>query len=408
MAKLALLGGDKTKTKPFPQWPMYDNSDLQAFDEVLKSGVWGVGGTKVKEFEEKFARFQDAEFGVCCCNGTVALEIAIRACGIGAGDEVIVTPYTFIASASSVLFANAVPVFVDVEADTYSIDPAKIEAVITDKTKAIMAVHIAGCPADMDAIMGIAKKHNLYVIEDCAQAHGAEWNGRKVGAIGDIGTFSFQSSKNLAAGEGGMVVTNNRELAEAAWSIHNCGRVPNGAWYEHRRLGANFRLTEFQAALLLSQMRFLKDHIKTREENGQYLDSKLNEIAGVNPMRRDPRVTTHAWHLYMFRFNSSEFEGLSREKFIEALNAEGVPCSSGYVPLYREGMFKVDLDSCPVGCSLYGRKMDYDKISLPVVENACTQEAVWLYQYMLLGDKQDMDEIAAAVSKIRENAKELI
>jgi dTDP-4-amino-4,6-dideoxygalactose transaminase len=260
----------------------------------------------------------------------------------------------------------------------------------------------------MDAIMEIARRHSLFVIEDAAQAHGAAWKGRRVGAIGDIGTFSFQSSKNLNAGEGGMIVTNNRELAERAWSIHNCGRVPNGAWYEHRNLGANYRMTEFQGALLLSQMRFLDDHIKLREENAQYLSSLMEKIPGVKPMKRDPRVTTHAWHLYMFRYDQSEFGGLPRAKFLEALNAEGISSSSGYVPLYREGMFRVDPNGCPVGCSFYGKKMDYSSMKLPLVEYACTQEAVWMYQSMLLGDRQDMDEIAQAITKIRENVSELL
>lgn len=407
MAKLALLGGEKTKTKPFPKWPIYDESDLEALGDVLRGGVWGVGGKQVEEFGKRFAEFQDAEFGTCVVNGTIALEIALRACGIGAGDEVIVTPYTFIASASSILMINAVPVFVDVNPGDMNIDASKIEAAITDKTKAIMAVHIAGCPADMDAICDIAKRHKLYVIEDCAQAHGAAWKSRRVGAIGDIGAFSFQSSKNLNCGEGGIVVSNNRELAERAWSIHNVGRVPDGAWYDHRILGANYRMTQFQASLLMSQMRFLPDHIKLREDNAGYLSEKLRQIPGITPMTRDSRVTTHAWHLYMFRYDPSRFDGLSKSKFIQAMSAEGIGCSGGYNPLYREGMFAVDPAECPVGCGFYGKKIDYQSLRLPNVEKAC-DEIIWMFQTQMLGDRQDMDEVAAAVTKIKDNVKELL
>jgi len=408
MAQLAVNGGPKTRTKPFPAWPVFDETEVQALAEVCRSGHWGcLSGRKVAEFEKKFAAFQDAKYGVCVTNGTAALEVALRAVGVRPGDEVIVPPYTFIASASSVLTIGGIPVFVDIDPETYNLDPPKIEAAITEKTKAIMAVHIGGGPADMDAIAAVAKKHGLRVVEDAAQAHGAAWNGRRVGAIGDVGTFSFQSSKNLTAGEGGYVVTNDPEVYSAAWSLHNCGRVPEGQWYEHHILGWNLRLTEFQGAVLLAQMDRLEEQMKTREENALYLDSLLSKIEGIRPLRRDPRVTAHAYHLYIFRYDPQGFKRLPREKFLKALNAEGIPCSAGYVPLYKEEAFYAEPGGCPLGCAFYGREMDYSKVSCPVTEHVCANEAVWLFQSQLLGPKEDMDDIAQAVRKVQANAGEM-
>jgi len=409
VGQLAVNGGEKVRTKPFPAWPVFDEREVKALEEVCRSGQWGcLSGSKVSDFEKKFAAFQDAKFGTCVVNGTAALEIALRAVGVRAGDEVIVPPYTFIASASSALTVGAIPVFADVDPDTYNLDPSKVEAAITEKTKAILAVHLGGRPADMDGIMAVARKHGLKVIEDAAQAHGAAWRGRRVGAIGDAGTFSFQSSKNLTAGEGGIVLTNDPEVHARAWSLHNCGRVPEGEWYEHPILGWNMRMTEFQGAILLAQMERLEAQVKTREENALYLDELLSDIEGIRPLKRDPRVTTNAYHLHIFRYERAGFNGLPRAKFLEALSAEGIPCSAGYVPLYKERLFYVEQDGCPLGCSFYGREMDYSKVSCPAAEHACANEAVWIFQNVLLGTKDDMDDIASAVRKVRENVAELI
>lgn len=408
MGQLAVNGGAKTRTKPFTGWPIFDDREVSAVEEVVRSGKWGcLSGTKVSEFEKKFAEFQGAKYGICIVNGTAALEVALRAVGVKAGDEVIVPPYTFIASASAVLMIGAIPVFVDVEPESYNLDPTKIEAAITPKTKAILAVHIAGGPADMDGIMAVAKKHGLKVVEDAAQAHGAEWDGRRVGAIGDAGTFSFQASKNLNSGEGGIVVTNDPEVYSKAWSLHNIGRVPDGQWYEHRILGWNMRMTEFQAAILLAQMERLEDQMKTRDENARYLSEELSKIEGISPLKRHPKATSHAYHLFVLRYDPKAFNDAPRSAFIKALQAEGIPCSSGYVPLYKEQLFYVEPDGCPMGCSFYGRKMDYSTVSCPVCENASYNEAVWITQSVLLGTKEDMDDIVSAVRKIRDNSTEL-
>lgn len=396
--KLAIKGGNPVRTKPFTKWPIFDEREEKALIEVLRSGHWGrISGKKNEEFEEKFSKFVGASYGVTCVNGTAALEIALRAMNIGKGDEVIVPAYTFIATASACILVGADPVFVDIDPNTYNIDPKYIEQAITTKTKAIIAVHIGGCPANMDEIMRIAKKYNLLVIEDAAQAHGAEWRGKKVGSIGDMATFSFQASKNINAGEGGIVTTNNKKFADMAWSLMNVGRVKEGGWYDHPILGWNYRMTEFQAAILLVQMERIEEQMKKREENAKYLADGLRKIGGVEPLVPDEGVTRHAYHLFIFRYNKDEFKGVKRETFIKALNAEGIPASPGYVPLYK---FPAILD-WPY------KERDYRDVYLPVTEKACYEEGIWLSQNILLGPKEDMDDILTAVSKIKENIDEL-
>ncbi|MEM3029262.1 MAG: DegT/DnrJ/EryC1/StrS family aminotransferase [Thermoproteota archaeon] len=407
MARLALKGGKPVRDKPFSKWPVFDERELDALKRVLESGVWGAGGQNVKRFEERFAAYQDAKYGVAVTSGTTAIEIALRACGIGCGDEVITTPYTFMATATSVLYVNAIPVFVDIEPDTYNIDPEKIEEAITDKTKAILPVHIGGRPANMSAIMKVAEKHGLHVIEDACQAWGSEWMGRRVGSFGDFGCFSFYSSKNITSGEGGVIVAKDHELYVKAWSLHNCGRLPEKAWYEHYLPGTNYRMTEFQAAILLVQLERFDEHTKKRVENAEYLNRKLSNIDGLRPLKTDDRITRHAWHLYIFRYDPEAFGGLSKADFANAMKAEGIPVSVGYSkPVYKEPYLNY-FKKCPLSCPSYGRVMDYSKINLPVAEKVCYIEGLWLPQNVLLGSKEDMDDIITALEKIKSNVDEL-
>ncbi len=388
-----MKGGSPLRKKPFPSWPVYGEEEIEALKEVLYSGVWGVGGKNKEVFEKRFSAYQDAKYGVATMNGTVALETALRATGVGAGDEVILPAYTFVATASSIIYLNATPVFVDIDPETYCIDPEEIEKKITGRTRVILPVHVAGHPADMDRITEIAEEYGLMVIEDACQAHGTRWKGRGVGAIGDLGAFSFQSSKNITCGEGGIILTNDKELYYRCWSIHNSGRVKDGEWYEHRLLGSNYRMTEFQAAVLLAQMGRLEEQTAIRNANAEYLTKRLSEIEGIQPLKRDPRVTVHSYHLYIFRFNSESFKGLTRERFIEALRAEGIPCSQGYRPLNKMSFIQEYLRT---------------ETSLPVTEKACEEEAVWLKQNILLGTREDMDDVADAILKIKENVEELL
>jgi len=407
MGKLAINGGEPIRRKPFPKWPIFDEKEYKALKEVLESGVWGIGGSIKPKFEKVFAEYQHAKYGVAVTNGTAALLISLKACEIGCGDEVIVPPYTFMATVTAVLDVNAIPVFADIEPDTYTLDPGSVEEHISERTKAIIPVHIGGRPANMDELTRIAKKYDLRIIEDACQAWGSEWRGRRVGSIGDLGAFSFQSSKNIASGEGGMITTNDKDLYIRAWSLHNCGRLPSGEWYEHHLPGGNYRMTEFQAAILLAQLSRYDEHVKLRMENASYLDSKLSKIDGLKPMKRDERVTRNAYHLYILRYDSEAFNGLPKTRFAEILRAEGIPLSPGYSrPLYKEPYLNYYI-KCPLSCPFYGKSVEYSKVHLPNAEKACYAEGVWLPQYVLLGSKEDMDDVVAAFEKVRENIDEL-
>jgi len=408
MSILAIKGGQPLRTKPFPGWPNWDQVDADALLDVLRSGVWGISddpNSPVHQFELAFARMHHAQYGVAVFNGTVALQTALMACGIGYGDEVIVPAYTFLATASACLMVGAVPIFVDIDAGTYNLNPARITEAITERTRAIIPVHIGGCPADLDKIFAIARQHNLIVIEDACQAHGAAWNGRRVGAIADLGCFSFQSSKNLSAGEGGMVLTDHQERADRCWSVHNCGRVREGAWYQHELLGGNFRMTQWQAGILLAQTRNFEEQARLREENGLYLSERLGEIGGFEPQQRDPYVTQHGYHLFISRYDRSAFHDVPRETFLEALQAEGIPCAPGYKPLYRMNAIKD-------GIARLKRAVGFQNLAdalpdCPVTERACNEEGVWFGQSMLLGTKQDMDDIAEAIIKVKHHIDEV-
>lgn len=407
MAKLAILGGTPVRTKPFPKWPIFDEREAKALLSVLESGLWGVGGKKKREFEERFAAYQHAKYAVAVTNGTAALEISLRALGIGCGDEVIVPAYTFMATAIAVLYVNAVPIFADIDPETYTMDPKSVESLISDKTRAIMPVHIGGRPADMDSLMAIARREGIHIVEDACQAWGAEWRGRRVGAIGDIGAFSFQSSKNITCGEGGAIVTNDEDLYLRAWSLHNCGRLPDRSWYEHYLPGSNYRMTEFQAAVLLAQMERFDEQTERRMENARYLTSKLSKIDGVKPLKDDDRVTRNPYHLYIFKIEPEAFSGAPKAIIAKALQAEGIPASVGYSkPLYKETYLEY-FRKCPLSCQYYAKSVDYSRVRLPVTERACYQEALWIPQYVLLGSREDMDDIVQAIEKVRENGDEL-
>lgn len=401
--QLAISGGSPvrdTQARPWSKWPVYDSTEEQALLRVLHSGHWWYAeGEEGKAFEAEFAAFQDAKHAVACVNGTTALEIALRALGVGYGDEVILPPYTFIATASAVITVGATPVFADVRGDALTIDPAKIEEVLTPRTKAIIAVHIAGRPADMDGVMEVARKHNLYVIEDAAQAHAAEWRGTKVGALGDLGTFSFQASKHLNAGEGGVVISNNAELIERAWSVTHVGRIRNGVPHRVEVLGGNYRITEFQSAILRAQMTRLPAQASKRAENANYLRSLLGKIEGVCLPYDDPRITLNAYHLFTWRYKPEAFGGRTKADLVKALAAEGIPCTSGYIPLYKENVF-TQASQRNEGWRLAGRQIDYASLNLPVCEQVCS-DSVWFFQNMLLGERGDMEEIAEALAKVQ-------
>lgn len=408
---LALLGGKPVRTEPFPSWPRFDKLEEHSLLETLRSGKWFRGyGKQVDRFEEAYAKLTGAKHCLATANGTSALIASLAAVGVGAGDEVLVPPYTFVATINAVLVHHAVPVFVDSDLETSQIDPGKIEAAITDRTTAIIPVHIGGSAADLDAILPIGRKHQLPVIEDACQAHFGEWRGRKLGSLGDTGCFSFQASKNLNSGEGGAILSNDADLIEKCYAFHNNGRGRKITSYDfsYHANGANLRLTEFQATLLMAQMTRLEEQSKTRSENGQYLTAMLKEIPGMLPARMYQGCTRNAYHLYMFRYRKEHFAGVSRAVFLKALKAEGVPASGGYAPLNKEPFLKNVLQSRGFRRVISSERLAQweERNHCPVNDQLC-QEAVWLTQNMLLGPRRDMEQIAEAVRKIQGNAGKL-
>ncbi|MES2461031.1 MAG: DegT/DnrJ/EryC1/StrS family aminotransferase [Armatimonadota bacterium] len=406
---LALRGGSPARIAPFMSWPEFGIEEEEAVLRALRSGKWGrQEGSEVARFEQDFAAYHDCRYGVAVVNGSISLKIALLAAGIKAGDEVIVPPYTFLATASVVVEVNAVPVFADIHPDSYCLDPKSVEAAITPRTRAIMVVHLGGLAADMDALTAIAKKHGITLIEDAAHAHGGEYKGKKLGSIGDMGSFSFQSSKNLTSGEGGILTTNNPELEKTARSLHNCGRMAGGAWYGHQILGGNNRLSELQGALLNAQMERLEGQTKRRDKNGRYLNERLAEIPGISPLPRDQGETIHPYHLYVFRYDADVWEGIPRAKFLEAMVAEGIPASPGYiVPLYEQPVFQERRFGPYSGANGYDSDLAANAARCPVTERASRQEGCWLTQNILLGTRSDMDDIVGAVAKVYENRRDL-
>ena len=394
--------------KAASDWPLSDHRDEAALLAVLRSGKWGRtsgGASRVKEFETAFASRMQARHCVATSSGTTALLTALGALNIGPGDEVIMPPYTFVATFNAITANFALPVFADTDAASFQIDPAKVSAAITPATKLLLPVHIAGSPADLDALSTLAKTRRITLLEDACQAPLAEWRGRPVGTVGLGGCFSFQASKNLTSGEGGAILTNDETFAHLCYDFHTPGGGKKSA---SSGRGANYRLTEFQAAVLLAQMTRLEAQATTRDANAAYLSELLQKIPGITPAALAPGVTRSAWHLYMFHYESAKFAGLPRAKFIAALAKEGVAASSGYASLNTSAHVKA-LASNPHYQRLYGKDTMarwMDRNHCPV-NDRLVEAAVWFGQTKLLGSRTDMEKIASAITSIQLRAGEL-
>ena len=391
MSALALLGGGKAKSKPFPIWPHYDEAEERALKQVLESRIWWrTPGTKTLEFEQAFAKFHGARHGIAVTNGTAALEVTMAGLGIGAGDEVILPDFTFVATASAVLFANALPVLVDVDPGTYCINPDLVEEAITPRTKAVIAVHMGGHPADLDRLKKITGRMKLALIEDSSHAHASEWKGKRIGTFGVAGTFSFQSSKLMTAGEGGIIISNDEKFERQARSVHDCGRMPGEWFYSHFIYGSNYRLSEWQGAVLQAQLGRLDEQTKVRHRNARLLDRLLGKIPGITPQKLDDRCTRNGQYAYIFHVNKKEFAEIATDRFIAAMNAEGIPNQASYPPLHQLHMFRNGEYRKRLCGKQAKERHAFLKRRFPATQKAAW-ETVWIPQPALLGDEEDVE-----------------
>ncbi len=410
--KLAIQGGAPVRTAPWPEWPVWDPSAEKDILEMLRSGRWWRGrGDYVAEFEEKYAELIGTRRCLATASGTTALLISLHVLGVDAGDEVLVSPYTFIATYNSIFISKALPVFVDTDPETFLIDPGKIEEKINERTTAILPVHIYGLPVDMDSVNEIAGKHGLKVIEDACQAWLAEYKNKKAGTFGDLGCFSFQNSKHIPTGEGGAIVGNDDEVMDRCFSFHNCGRSYGSfkGTTPYPTRGSNRRMQQMQAIMLMSQMKRAKKDADIRLANALYLDSKLKDLPSIITYKLDKGANRSAYHLYPFRYKKEFFNNIPKNKFIEALWAEGIPASSGYGP-----QNKYELVEEAINSRGYKRLFGEDRLRryreenhLPGNDQLC-EEAVVFYQSLLLGTTSDMDDIVRAIIKIYENRDSLV
>lgn len=411
----AIMGGKPLIPPAKPQWkkwPMWDiATDEPAVVKVLRSGVWSRADV-VKEFEDTWAKTIGSKRCLTTVNGTNAMICSLVNLGIGGGDEVIIPPYTFIATPQAVLQTGAMPVFVDTDPATFQMDVNKIEEKITSRTRAILPVHIAGIPCDIEGIMKIARKHHLVVVEDACQAWLSEVNHKKVGTFGDAGCFSFQNSKNIPMGEGGAIVSDDEEFIDRCYSYHNYGVAYGSAISKYgagtSMYGTKLRLTEYQAAIGLAQLKRLDAQTTIRSNNAAYLKSKFEEIPGIIPYRLHADVTRVSFHLFPFRYKKESFEGMSRQTFLKSLSAEGVPCSAGYTPLNKQPYLAHAFQTKNFKKMYSPEMLDIDQYNrrnhCPQNDIICNEEAVWFTQNMLLGSRSDMDYIVAAIRKIQKNA----
>ena len=392
-------------------WPQSDEFERQAVLDVLESGSW-YNGDRVREFEESFASLQDAKYGIACTGGTVALEAIVRATGIGVGDEVITSPYTFIGTCSAILKTGAAIRFVDIDPDTNNLDINQIEGVITSHTRAIMPVHFGGLACDIDRLIGICDRHKLVLLEDAAHGWGAKYKDKGLGAWGVASGFSFQQSKNITCGDGGIALTNDEAVADAIGCAINQGRSRHGKADPRLQWGSNHRMTEFSAAILLAQLTRLPEHVEIREQNAGMLTRTMSSIPGLDSCKRDPNATVVSWHVYGGRYHEDEWDGLPRDVFVKAMEAEGVSIGTGYAhPVYKETVFRQDWanseDIRPFPWAGERWVQDYRSLDLPKVEAYC-HERISLKHTSLLVSEQEMKQTCDAFAKVWEHRGELI
>lgn len=411
--RLAVTGGSPIRTSPFVKWPVYDQREVDALSQALASAKWNRwAGDRVKAFEKSFSDYSGTGYVVAVSSGTGALESALAGIGIEPGDEVILPAYGFTSPVGAVIRHGGIPVFVDVDPETYNLDPERVASAISGRTRAILPIHLLGRPADLDRLDEIAKKYKVALVEDAALAAGSQWRGRQVGTFGDVGIFSCQAEKNLNCGEGGIVVTSDESVWRRALSYSDYWKgelLPQPNW---DAASSGFRMTEFQAAILLVQLQRLDSQSDVRYSNGQLLDAELAQIPGISVCPKDERVTRDSHGLYLMRYNSVAWGGVHRDAFVKALQAEGIPAVTGYRrPLYANLIFQDPTRCLPRGYPIVNAGTtppDYQHMFCPVAERACAEEAVWLRQQTLLCSESDARDIVRAITKLRDHRDELV
>jgi len=411
--KLAALGGTPVRTEPFPKWPQATEDIEKSLVAAFRSGSWGRrlgerrhGVGQVGILEKRFAELIGAKHCLATGSCTQALHTALHSLGVGAGDEVLVTPCTYIASIQAVLLCNALPVFVDVDIDTFQMDPDKIGPLVNENTRAVEPVHIGGIPCSMEKLMAVAKKHGLNVVEDAAQAHLAEFKGKKCGTFGDLGCFSFQSSKVLACGEGGAIVSDDAELIEKCYAFHNIGLDSKG---ERPGIGTKYRMNEFEAAVLNPQFATIEEQTRARNENATYLAGRLEEIPGIVPQKLHEGVTRAAYYIYGIRYQKEYFNNAPKVKFLRALRGEGIRFSTMYFDRLNTQPYIENTLNSPAFQKIYSKQRlaGYREQNQCPLNDRLSEEGIWLPQYAFLGGKKLMDEIADAMAKIHDNRDQL-
>jgi L-glutamine:2-deoxy-scyllo-inosose/3-amino-2,3-dideoxy-scyllo-inosose aminotransferase len=423
MAKLALNGGRairaKSRAKDLASWPVSDAADAKLVAKITKSNRWSYDGPHEWDFAEKFAAYQKGKYGLCCSNGTVGIQLALEALEIGAHDEVIVPGMTWQATAAACVDVNAVPVLADVEPDTWNLNLAHVESLITKKTRAIIVVHLYGCVTDITKLINLCKKHKLHLIEDCAHQHGTFWKGKGVGSFGDVASFSFQESKVMSSGEGGFNMCKTKDLFYKLYSLRNCGRpyeaspvvfgLKKPVDISMALQSGNYRVTEWQAALLLGGLRRLDKQVKGRDKNAIYLNSQLAEIPGVLPMRRRKEITQQSYFNFSFRIDPKALK-VTNGTFCAALNAElglGGGFEAPYEPLTMCGLYKPRTKVRHKLNGDYWKAINPKRHKIPVCVEAHTKSGVTVHHQLLMNGKSEMDEVATAVKKIVDNIDEL-
>ncbi len=400
---LALKGGAPVRRQPFTSWPVFGERERQLVLEVLESGRWSFGGPREEEFARRFAEFCGATEAFCVANGSVSLEIALRALGVGPGDEVIVPAFTWVATAWAVVQVGATPVFADVREQDWCLDPASVRERLTPRARAIIPVHLYSQVAEMDEILEIARSASLWVVEDCAHAHGSRWGDRGVGTLGHIGSFSFQQSKGITSGEGGALVTNDGTLAQRIYGLKNCGRPRREG--DPFGFGGNYRITEFQAAILLAQLERLGDQLARKAEGVRVFRERIAAVPGIFPLAPKDRVTRQGMYALALRYDRRAFEGIPREVLIAALRAEGIPAQAPYSAVYRSPLWVSGREFVRGDGDLEERLGLCARC--PVAERVSEREGLTIPHEVFLGSQADLEDLVAGFEKVQRYASEL-